>query len=189
MQYSGRLPSYIPPDEQHRLIAQAKLHSADAASVPQASKTPPPGFAGTPSFSSSTANEFAGDAAGHVAPSPDRGRQASGRQHHMPLSDLQRYANFSTCTVSCSYHNSMSNLVTQQACATSCLGAVALSHFEPGLRICLLVCRLASVAAECSIFQVVLTMPCCSRFTAVQPTFRQPQPSPLSTPVHPLPEP
>jgi len=123
------LPSYIPPDEQHRLIAQAKLHSADAASVPQASKTPPPGFAGTPSFSSSTANEFAGDAAGHVAPSPDRGRQASGRQHHMPLSDLQRYANFSTCTVSCSYHNSMSNLVTQQACATSCLGAVALSHF------------------------------------------------------------
>ncbi|DBA74033.1 TPA: hypothetical protein ACH3X1_010851 [Trebouxia sp. C0004] len=86
VQYSGRLPSYIPPDEQHRLIAQAKLHSADAASVPQASKTPPPGFAGTPSFSSSTANGFTGDAAGHVAPSPDRGRQASGSLQYNPLS-------------------------------------------------------------------------------------------------------
>lgn len=98
VQYSGRLPSYIPPDEQHRLIAQAKRHSADAASVPQASKTPPPGFAGTPSFSSSTANGAAGDAAGLVASSPDRGRQASGRQHHMPLNDLERHAVFSTCT-------------------------------------------------------------------------------------------
>lgn len=81
VQYSGRLPSYIPPDEQHRLIAQAKLHSADAAAGPQGSKTPPPGFAGIPSFSGSTANGFAGDAtgAGHVAPSPVRSRQASGR--------------------------------------------------------------------------------------------------------------
>ena len=112
VQYSGRLPSYIPPVEQHRLIAQAKVHSADAASVPQASKTPPPGFAGTPSFSSSTADGAAGDAAGLVAPSPDRGRQASSTQHDMPLNDLQRHAVSSTYTFSCNYHKFMSNIVT-----------------------------------------------------------------------------
>ena len=38
---------------------------------------------------------------------------------------------------SCSYHNFMSKLVTQQACATSCLGAVALLHFLPGPQACL----------------------------------------------------
>ncbi|DBB07365.1 TPA: hypothetical protein ACH3X3_008852 [Trebouxia sp. C0006] len=92
VQYSGRLPSYIPPDEQHRLIAQAKVHSADAASVPQASKTPPPGFAGTPSFSSSTADGAAGDAAGLVAPSPDRGRQASSSLQYNPLSGSPSHA-------------------------------------------------------------------------------------------------
>lgn len=81
VQYTGRLPSYIPPDEQQKLIMQAKLHSADAASGSQAAaiKTPPPGFAGTPSFSSS--NGFAGpsEAAGPgiVAPSPDRGMTSS----------------------------------------------------------------------------------------------------------------
>ena len=71
--YPGSLPSYIPPDEQQKLIKQARLHSADAASVPQAGKSPPPGFAST--------NGFAGPSearAGQVAPSPDRGRQTSG---------------------------------------------------------------------------------------------------------------
>lgn len=81
-----------------------------------------------------------------------------------------------------------SKSVTQQACASSCLDAVALSHFKPASWMSPL-CRLASVASERSILQVALTMPCCSRSTAVQPTFRQPQSSTISTPVHPLPEP
>ena len=76
--YSGPLPSYISPDEQEKLIMQARLHSAAAASVPQAaaSKSPPPGFPSVPSI-----NGFAGPSdakAAQVAPSPDRGRQTSG---------------------------------------------------------------------------------------------------------------
>ena len=72
---SGPLPSYIPPDDQDKLIQQARLNSAHLASVPQAagSKTPPPGF---PSL-----NGTAGSSdvrAGQAAPSPDRGRQTSG---------------------------------------------------------------------------------------------------------------
>ncbi|KAL0055672.1 hypothetical protein WJX82_003065 [Trebouxia sp. C0006] len=62
------------------------------SSMKKASKTPPPGFAGTPSFSSSTADGAAGDAAGLVAPSPDRGRQASSSLQYNPLSGSPSHA-------------------------------------------------------------------------------------------------
>lgn len=73
--YSRHLPSFIPPDEQDKLIQQARLNSAHPASVPQAAgnRAPPPGF---PSLNGTAGPSDA--RAGQVAPSPDRGRQTSG---------------------------------------------------------------------------------------------------------------
>ena len=76
VQYAGPLPSYIPEDELQRLLNQSGALAA-------ANKAPPPGFANSPAFPSSSANGVPGLSdvlTGQPAPSPNRGRQTSGER-------------------------------------------------------------------------------------------------------------